>query len=820
MTGTTNAFGSEADASALALFDAANAIAVTGDVTVTGTALNTAVAGLTAASPASAVAYASSAKANAFLGMGSSTTPATIDVDGVTTVTAEAEVFASADADLSGAGAPVDVRAITIFGRADASADLDATNSVATGDITVAGTALQTALATMTGTAAASVLASNASYSSGEAFLFIDAPSGDITIDGDVVVTGFNRHFASANGGTGATFVKAYGDSADGTASANLDADGLIQVAGTIAVTGTALNTANAAATAASPASVLANLGSAFARAELNAGNDGSADHIDLQGAVTVASKVAMNASADADLSDAAQLGGDPVLVQARMFVAFPRPGLVSLSAANSVTTGDIAVIGTVLKSALATMTGSAAASVLASNGGAFFSGADAHLVINAPSGDVSIDGNLVVEARYESTAIASASASAGAANVRATVSSAEALAAADIDAANNVTIVGDIDVSAVALTRASGDSSASAGDAKATADLDISGGTAGDGDVTVTGGITVAADAVSSPEFSGGSGVARARANTDIDAADDVTIDGTIDVSQTAQYHGGFGEGSATASGAMLNLNAGFGEGGGDLVVTGNIALNADAQATIEDGGTLLASARGRRLRPTGCAEQRDDCRRYPGAGQCLRRRLRRRQCLGLCLGGAVYRRRQRHRRQRRCADRLDRQSQRRRRCRPGPDRGFQRPALPTPRAFSTSRPTTAISRLSPVSARPWRWPVSPSLKTAGPRPSRAWKSAARAPTMSRSSVISGCWPGRSPRSTRSPTAACSSAPAATSISPSSTSRPRWSPRTWAAIRRRWCSSPKPISTPCSSIPIPACRSIRRRRSASSSGI
>lgn len=199
-------------------------IGVVGNVTVTGTALNTAVATLIASSPVDVYAQASYAMAYARLDMGSFGTAETIDFGGVTTVTAEAELFASADADLSGDGIAAFVEGLTTYADATASADLEASDSVTTGGLTVTGTVLQTASATMTGDAAANVLASNTAYDTAYAYLTVNAPNGNVTINGDVKVNARYDSIASASGGGNAISVVEKASSAIAYASANIDA--------------------------------------------------------------------------------------------------------------------------------------------------------------------------------------------------------------------------------------------------------------------------------------------------------------------------------------------------------------------------------------------------------------------------------------------------------------------------------------------------------------------------------------------------------------------------------------------------------------------
>ena len=603
--------------------DADGLIDLNGNITVTGTALNTAIAALTAASPASVHATADSAFAFAYLDIGENGTADAIDIAGDTLVDARAEMFASADANLSGAGGAVEVEAYTAYGTATGSAELEASNSVTTGAITVSGTAMQTANATMVGTAAASVRASNTSYSNAAALLYVDAPSGGITIDGVVAVNALYRTFASANGGTGAIDVDAVTSWGYATATADLDASGLIDIDGNVTVTGTMLNTALAGATAASPADVYAFTSGGSAYANLFVGDDSlsGGTAVDISGAIDVDATVALLASADADLSAG---DGGTANVQAYTYYG-DATASADLNAVNSVTTGDITVNGTLLQTALASTTGSGRASVYASNSS--HSDATAYLFIDVPGsgeGDgITVNGDIEVTALDHRLASANGGSGATTASVY-NEDTAYAYASANLNAGGLIDLNGDVTVTGTALGTAlaavTGGSPGNvvAGNSYATAYAYLNIGTSDADDIDVAGDIVVSADAELLASVAGdvldnagaftsasNSYYAYASASADLDADNsvtvhDVTVTGTA-LSTARNTVSGIGVETAYAYGASfqsayasLDIDAGGTDPGDGIHIIGDTVVTAHAAtfASVDGSATETAFA------------------------------------------------------------------------------------------------------------------------------------------------------------------------------------------------------------------------------------
>ena len=632
VTGTTYAFGYSASALADAEFNAPGAIGVSGNVTVTGTALNTAVAGLTASSPTSVYATASYAFGFAYLDVGSSTTPSVINISGVTTVTADAGMFASATADLSGAGSAASVTAYGYSGSAYASADLNASVSVTTGAITIDGTMLQTAIATATGTGAANILASSGYYDDAYAYLFIDAAAGDITINGDVELGALADLDASAGGGAGATGVDAITSWDYGSAWANLNAGSLININGTVTITGTVLNNAVATATATTPADVYAYVYGGTAEAYLYVGNNTPGAAVDISGAINVDATIDMSASANADLSGTGSAAS--ILASNSYGVA---TASADLNAVNSITTGDITVSGTKLQTAIATATGNGPVDVLASN--ASYDNASAYLDMDVGAGagnNITVNGSIAVTALDEF--LASAHGGAGATSVEAiNDSSAYAQASANLDAGGLIAVTGNITVTGsanqTALVTVTGGSPGNilasnyygsaygylymgntrAADIDVTGDIEVS--AHGDFLASVAGDVLDNASAFASAYNSYGVYVS---ASADLSAADsvtlnDITVTGT-ELSTALNTVKGIGVDTAYASAdsgytnyAYLYVTAnGTGEGDGvhimgDMVVTahtkffasvdGSAAEIASATADVDEYASAYAS-------------------------------------------------------------------------------------------------------------------------------------------------------------------------------------------------------------------------------------
>ncbi len=501
---------SDAQANAVASINANRQINVNGDISVTAFANVTATDG--------------DANAFAFLNMQAHNR---IDVEGRILVSASAVDDADSSA-IANASASINGNGITLNGGVDVEANARENSSSGTNALACANLNVHASTGSINITGpvtvnAAAELFSGANNASACAFANIDANDGQVVINGAVSVTA--NAFDDTSSGT----------DAQATASLNIHANG-----GNISLTGDV--TVNAEAH---------NRGteSAFACANANI-------HADT-GNVTVIGNIDVTANAQEDDSSGAGAHACANL---------------DVGAFGGTHLQTINVLGDVTVNAQAQGSGSQSGEggdSVTANARASFGGADRQ--------DIKVNGNISV--------LANASYSGSNAQ------SALACANLDMDASSgNLTITGNVDVNAVAFTEGNASANANAKAELAAENDDFSGSNAGN--VTVTGNITVTANAELDNSSSRGGG-AHACANLDVDAdSGNITLTGNINVNANARGNGSNGTESVTAN-AKTEIGDSSGSGThGNIQVNGFITVTATADYTGDDSQDAIANA------------------------------------------------------------------------------------------------------------------------------------------------------------------------------------------------------------------------------------
>ena len=491
-----------------------------------------------------------------------------VDILGNITIDADNDAAAAAGSSHD-IDAPADANLLITAGRSGA------------GDLTLTGTTLVTAGAALNGGSAnASATAVASLFAAGHIDIL-----GAVTVTGNAVQTiAGDTESANANATlrigagtvgngnltmTGAVTVDADATmaggrpSADAIAHAALDVDAAnnISVVGAVSVTATAIDRA-----------LRFGIASASASADIQAGDD-----IVMSGGVTVAAVadddndflgLGAQASAFLTMGSSASVIGGAIDVDGLVTVSADADnreavGLAAaLASANINANGDVDFTGgiQVTGDAGATVDGSVGIDVIGSG----------KLFINAGrdgTGDLTISGDTLV---------------AGSGAMNGGTDSASGLASAQLLAGHNVSVVGDIAVTAIAFM----EDVVANSEASATANLTLSAGafSGASGNVGVTGVMTVTADA----RHLGGTDSAFANAKADINADDDIIIDGGLVVSGTAIVTAGANRSSGSNS-AWANATADL-DAGGNIDIDGNVTVAA--LATLE-GGDFANSAR-----------------------------------------------------------------------------------------------------------------------------------------------------------------------------------------------------------------------------------